>query len=188
MEEFLLFFMSVFVLFISINKINKNNKIKNVRSTIDNIFYPVRKLPDAREAANKLAIINRKVLQLINILDRDKDGVHRLIKNYNPNTLSETIEGAKYTSYSLNKGEKISICIRHENNSFIDENTVMFVVIHELSHVMTKEIGHPPIFWRNMKYLLEEAEKLNIYRPVNYVKYPENYCGMIINTTPYDFK
>ena len=188
MEEFLLFFMSVFILFIGINKINQSNKIKNIKSDIDKRYYLVRKLPDGKEAANKLAGINRKVLQLINQLNRNKKGVNNLIKNYNPSTLSETIEGAKYTSYSLNKGEKISICLRHLDNSFIDNNTVIFVVIHELSHVMTEEIGHPPIFWENMRYLLEEAEKIKIYKPVNYEEYPEDYCGMEINTTPYRFK
>ena len=43
------------------------------------------------------------------------------------------------------------------------DNTILFVVIHELAHVMTEEIGHPPIFWENMKYLLEESEKFVIY-------------------------
>ena len=52
---------------------------------------------------------------------------------------------------------------------------------------MTEEVGHPPIFWENMKYLLEEAEKIGIYNPINYVESPQNYCGMEINTTPYDF-
>ena len=37
------------------------------------------------------------------------------------------------------------------------------------------------------KYLLEEAEKINIYKPINYEKEPVQYCGMEINTTPYDF-
>ena len=52
---------------------------------------------------------------------------------------------------------------------------------------MTEEIGHPPIFWENMKYLLEESEKVGIYKPINYEKEPEQYCGMEINTTPYIF-
>ena len=52
---------------------------------------------------------------------------------------------------------------------------------------MTDEVGHTPLFWDNMKYLLEEAEKINIYKPINYEKEPVQYCGMEINTTPYDF-
>ncbi len=190
MEEFLLFFLSIFVFFIIMNKLYKKKEIVTIKSTIDNREYIVRKLPDAKEAANRLAIVNKKVLQLIASLDPEtKDGIDDLQNNYNPKALSETIDGAKYTSYSVNKGEKISICIRRKGDkTFIDDNTIMFVVIHELAHVMTDEVGHTPLFWENMKFLLEEAEKVGIYRPVNYSEEPSQYCGMEINTTPYDFK
>ena len=125
---------------------------------------------------------------MIHSLDGSKEGTDKLVKNYNPDTLSETGIGAKYTSYSVNKGEKISICIRQtSDNSFIDDNTILFVVIHELAHVMTKSVGHTPEFWDNMKYLLEEGEKIGIYKPINYKKSPKRYCGMEINSTPYEF-
>ena len=61
----------------------------------------------------------------------------------------------------------------------------MFVVIHELAHVMTKSVGHTPEFWDNMAYLLERGEELGMYNPKNYKEYPVDYCGMEINTTPY---
>ena len=41
-----------------------------------------------------------------------KPGTQDLIDNYNPRALSETLPDQKYTSYSVNKGQKISICIR----------------------------------------------------------------------------
>lgn len=188
MEEFCLFFLTVTVFFTIINKVWKNNDIVNIRSTIDNRNYVVRKLPDAKLASNKLASINIKVQRLIENIDREKEGASDLIKNYNPNTLSETLLGSKYTSYSVNKGEKISICIRKNNEEFIDDNTILFVVIHELAHVMTHEVGHTPLFWDNMKYLLEVGEKIGIYIPINYSITPVKYCGMEINTTPYEFK
>ena len=187
MEEFLLFFLSIFVFFIVMNKLYKKREIVSIKSTVDNQIYIVRKLPDAKDAANKLAIINQKVLQLIASLDVNKEGVDDLQKNYDPRSLSETIDGAKYTSYSVNKGEKISICIRSKDNVIIDDNTILFVVIHELAHVMTEEVGHTPLFWSNMKYLLENAERIGIYKPINYEKEPVQYCGMEINTTPYKF-
>ena len=52
---------------------------------------------------------------------------------------------------------------------------------------MSESIGHTKEFWDNMKYLLEEGEKIGIYRPVNYKENPETYCGMEINSTPYHF-
>ena len=187
MEEFLLFFLSIFVVFIIMNKLYKKREIVSIKSTVDNQVYIVRKLPDAKEAANKLANINKKALQLIASLDVNKEGVDDLQKNYDPRSLSETIDGAKYTSYSVNKGEKISICIRSKDNDMVDDNTILFVVIHELAHVMTEEVGHTPLFWSNMKYLLEEGKNAGIYSPVDYRKDPADYCGMEINTTPYDF-
>ena len=187
MEEFLLFFLSVFVFFILINKLFKNGEIVTIKSNIDNSNYVVRKLPDAKLAAEKLAKINQKVEILIDSLDKNRKGVSKLVKNYNPNTLSETGIGAKYTSYSVNKGEKISICIRQTDNSFIKDNTVIFVVIHELAHVMTKEDGHPPIFWENMGYLLKEASNVGVYTPIDYSKNPVNYCGVLVDQTPYPF-
>ncbi len=187
MEEFLLFFLSIFVFFILINKLFKNGEVITIKSKLDGRNYIVRKLPDAIKAADKLATINSNVQKLISTLNTGKKGVSKLKSRYNPNTLSETGIGAKYTSYSVNKGEKISICVRQIDDSFIDDNTIMFVVIHELAHVMSESIGHTKEFWDNMKYLLEEGEKIGIYRPVNYKENPETYCGMEINSTPYHF-
>lgn len=189
MEDFLVFFLGIFIFFTICNKIYKKGDIVSIRSKVDGQIYVVRKLPDAKQAADKLANINRQVLKLISSVDISKPGTKDLINNYNPRTLSETLPGSKYTSYSVNKGEKISICLRKEkDNSFIDDNTILFVVIHELAHVMTPEVGHTPLFWSNMKYLLEVGEKISIYNPVNYKETPMDYCGMEINTTPYEFK
>ena len=56
-------------------------------------------------------------------------------------------------SLSINKGEKIAFCLntRKGGNKLIDENTLMFVALHELSHVGTVSIGHTQDFWRNFK-------------------------------------
>ena len=36
-------------------------------------------------------------------------------------------------------------------------------------------------------YLLKEANKADIYTPVDYSRNPVNYCGILINKTPYPF-
>lgn len=153
--------------------------------------YFVRDMGDSQEAAEKLSSINTKLQKLIESMDKDdREGVLRIKTRYNPNTLSETEDGSKYTSYSLNKGEKIALCIRDKQNPnvFIDENTIIFVAIHELAHIMTESVGHKKEFWDNMAFLLKEAEKINIYKPVDYSKNNVEYCGMEITTTPYEFK
>ena len=67
----------------------------------------------------------------------------------------------------------------------IDEHTLMFVAIHELSHVMTKSIGHKTEFWENFKFLLGCAKESGIHEPEDYKKKPQEYCSMNISDNPY---
>jgi len=186
MKVFAFFFISIVIIFMIVQKIDKNKDILQIISSIDNREYIVRKLPDGKQAADRLARINDNIIKLLDSLnEKDRDGIATLKKRFNPDKLSETGLGAKYTSYSVNKGEEIAICVRQPDNTFIDDNTVMFVVIHELAHVMTTSVGHTTEFWDNMAYLLERAEELGMYHPKNYKETPVDYCGMEINTTPY---
>lgn len=89
------------------------------------------------------------------------------------------------TSYSINKGEELVFCIRDKiNNSIHDINTLMFVAIHELAHIITDELQHTQKFWNNMKSLLKRAELLGLYQNVDYSINPVEYCGMTINSSP----
>lgn len=190
MNDFLLFFISIILILLIIKKVFMNDNLIKVKSMKDNRQYIVRDLPNAIDAANKLSFINNKVLLLINHLDESKESVIRLKNNYKPESLSENKKDSIHTSYSLNKGEKISLCLREKSNDilFEDDNTIIFVVIHELAHLMSESIGHTKEFWDNMKYLLEEARKLGIYKVIDYKKENVEYCGMYIKSTPYDFK
>lgn len=118
-----------------------------------------------------------------------KTDLERLVKNFNPNKISETTPDAKYTSYSVNKGEKIVMCIRNKkttNQDIINLNTLMFVALHETAHLMTKSVGHHPEFWDNFRILINIAvdPKVNVYKEVDFNIYPEPYCGMTINSVP----
>jgi len=74
---------------------------------------------------------------------------------------------------------------KNGEGGLIDSNTLMFVAIHELSHIATQSIGHTKEFWENFKFLLKESEKINIYNPIDYKKKPEEYCGISIKDNPY---
>jgi hypothetical protein len=100
----------------------------------------------------------------------------------------ETLPTSEYTAYSENKGEKIAFCLnkkREGEDQMIDEHTLMFVAIHELSHVATKSIGHKNEFWDNFKFLLENANQSGIHIPKDYKDQPAEYCGMDIQDNPY---
>ena len=189
MNTFIIFSLTILILFMIAHKIYRNKDILQVQSKADDREYIVRKLPDSQQAANKLATINRNVLALLEHIKGDqKKGVKYLVDRYDPDQLSETAVDAKYTSYSVNKGESIAMCLREPDNSFIDMNTVNFVILHELAHVMTDEVGHTELFWKNMGYLLKKGEEIGIYKVFDYGKEPVKYCGVIIDSTPYEFK
>ena len=96
--------------------------------------------------------------------------------------ITETPADEKYTSYTVNKGQKIVICVRSKLFEDIhDMNTLMYVVIHEMGHIGCPEYGHTPLFKKIFKFLLEQSIVIGIYDPVDYRYNPQQYCGMVIN-------
>tara|TARA_Y100000389_G_scaffold71076_1_gene67776 strand:- start:11466 stop:12056 length:591 start_codon:yes stop_codon:yes gene_type:complete len=165
--------------------------LKCIISNIDGNTYCVRERSKLELAADKLAKVNQNMKSLVEHCKNNFDSeerIKRLTEGFNPKKITETLPTSEFTAYSENKGEKIAFCLDTEKNNkgrLIDLNTLTFVAIHELSHVATKTVGHTPEFWANFKFLLQEAEKINIYKPVDYSKNPKKYCGMEINDNPY---
>lgn len=148
--------------------------------------YVVRRLPDEKQAARLLASINAKLSKLVHHMVAKHPGdaaVRRLHENYDPDALSEGGTEVGYTSYSVNKGERIVMCLRQADDSFVDENTLVYVAVHELGHLMTEEIGHTDKFWSNFKRLAEAAIEIGIYRKVDFDASPTPYCGITITSS-----
>ena len=189
MKELSILLIGVIILFASSNYLRRSLYLDKIESSVNGKKYYVRNLPDKKEAADKLANIGIKLQRLIDSLDlKDKEkGEYnqKLKENFNSDYITENIPGSQYVAYSVNKGEELSLCVREKDTEkFMDDNIILFVAIHELSHIMTPETGHTPLFWDNMKYLLEKASSIGIYTPVDYGKNPKTYCGMEINSTP----
>lgn len=88
------------------------------------------------------------------------------------------------TAYSVNKGDELVFCLRDTNNQLHDINTMMFVAIHELAHIVTDELQHTDKFWKNMQLLIDQAEYIGVYEPVDYKFNATEYCGVTIDQTP----
>jgi len=166
-------------------------QLRCIISDINGNKYCVRDRAKLEMAADKLADVNNKLNRLVKYLGEkypEKDNVKRLVKGYNPKKIYETLPTSEYTAYSENKGEKLAFCLDTEKNSkgrIIDDNTLMYVALHEVSHIATKSIGHGDEFWNNFKFMLTEAKEINIYNPIDYKKNPARYCGMNITDNPY---
>ena len=192
MKELTSVLLGVVILGMVINHFYLNMHLTTVKSNVDGRSYTVRKLPDKQAAADKLAQISKSLTRLVdNVYTHgdNKEGVQQLKDKFNSRNITENTPGGKYTAYTVNKGEQLSVCLRNIlDNSFIDDNLIYFVSIHEMAHIMTDEIGHTPKFWDNMAYLLEQARIIGFYTPEDYSKNPKMYCGQLINSTPYKFK
>jgi len=186
-----------------------------VRSSLDGRNYnTVRMFEDKsqREAANLLARINLFNQQFIQFLrkkyvhggceamsemrgegglnSRDrhmKKVVCRILKRYNPKTLSENFSMYNNdTAYTLGKGKQIKFCLRSKKNKKLhDFNTMKFVSVHEVAHLGTKKYKHPQEFWDNFRELIKDAVESGLYRPVDYSLYPREYCGLNLQHNPY---
>jgi hypothetical protein len=188
------YFMFGFVLIVCIYIYFQNSddfQLKCIVSHIDGNKYCVRERSKLNKAADLLATITNKCKKLVEYVDKkypNQENVKRLVAGFNPKKVSETLPTSSYTAYSENKGEKIAFClntVKKDNENLIDENTLMFVAIHELSHIATKSIGHKTEFWDNFKFLLTAAKEAGIHNPVDYKKEPREYCGMKIHDNPY---
>ena len=193
MKEFTTFFICIILVTIGYIKLEtKFTEVNYMVSKIDGRKYLVRNLKDKQEAADLLAKIREnlvKISQELKKKNQDNVDIDRMINNFNPDNLSESTHENKYTSYSVNKGEKIVFCLRSkdEKQKLVDLNIMMFVALHELAHTMTKSVGHTPEFWNNFRILLRNARKLGIYKRVNYNEKPVEYCGTKITDDPENF-
>ena len=165
-------------------------QLKCIVSTKDGNKYCVRDKENLEKSADMLADMTIKLKRLVKHMAQkypDDERVKRLVKGFNPKKIMETLPTSEYTAYSENKGEKLAFCLTKKKNegNMIEPNTLTFVSIHEVAHIMTKSVGHDKEFWDNFKFLLENAKEIGIYSPVDYSKNPTEYCGMDITDNPY---
>ena len=164
--------------------------LKCIIASKDGNTYCVREREKLELAANLLAEVTQKMKDMVAYMKQthpEDPRTIRLVEGFNPKKISETLPTSELTAYSENKGEKLAFCLNttKEGNKLIDLNTLTFVALHELSHIMTESVGHKQEFWQNFKFLLENAKAAGIYNPIDYKKKPQEYCGMKINDNPY---
>jgi len=118
--------------------------------------------------------------------------IKRLLHNYNAKScvFSENTPDSRYTAYSVNKGQELVFCLRlkKEGDKLVPKNTILFVALHEITHIMTKSVGHEPEFWNNFAFMLKIAIDNNIYTSVDFNNNPKAYCGIKITDAPYNPK
>ena len=160
-----------------------------IMSNINNKKYATHEeLPNYHNVPDKLANIEQFIRTFINYLNNnfpENARVHRLNKRLKSIKLEESELKEGVSSFTVNKGELISVCVRDkdDNSQFHNHQLLLFVIIHELAHIASSSFGHNDEFNTNFKWLLHEAQNVG-YTPIDYSINPVTYCGVNVTNNP----
>jgi len=193
-EGFIIIIMIIFIFVVFYFKYSKKN-MTYVKSDIDNQYYLVRNVSDKQQASNTLAKLKQNILYLSDYIyqhindDSNKDYkeyIERLHDRAKNIVIIESTEDSIYTSYSVNKGEEIVFCLRSRRNvnKLHDVNLMMYVVLHEISHVACPIYdNHGPLFKKIFSFITNNAIKMGLYNKIDFEQNNEEYCGLMITSS-----
>lgn len=171
------------------NSPNRNNSLIYVKSPLDSKKYLVQNLPNKKKAAYILSIINLRINILREYLCGNVDTYpeyRQYIKQFCERIKNcYLVENSPYsnsTSYTINKGDRMVLCLRSKkDNTLHNLNMLVYVTLHEIAHVSCPELNHTNLFKQLFKFFIKIAISLGIYNHFDYSKYPQYYCGIKIN-------
>lgn len=162
-----------------------------VISDVDGDKYCVRERKHVSAAVDLLARVMTRVEDFVRGLQRkypDDPDVRRLGENFDKHRVSEILPTSVFEAVTTNKGEQVEFCLlssKRDVNTLIDEHTLTFVALHEVTHIMCPEEFHTPLFWRQFRFLLQEARVAGVHEPRDYSRDPVRYCDRPIQDSPY---
>ena len=200
-------FFAIFILLIILIIYDKHKTIydyfssNNIVADYDKKSYRVcGGFANNNKAADRLAKVHEFIIQYLKfvkkkfIINRIGPDHHikffqRMLSNYNPDNIFENCPSkGEDTSFVSNKGSQFGMCLRKQDphrNKFHGMSILKFVILHELTHLGCSTYGHGAEFWQWFKVTLTQAVASKLYKPVDYSKYPDNYCGLNLNSNPY---
>jgi predicted metal-dependent hydrolase len=166
----------------------KKHRTGDIRSRLDGRVYRVRKdVDNPAVSAEMLAELRRRIGVLLQYLKPAQNQYHeRLIQRF-PNTVIRENPlrrpSPSMTSYSINKGEEIILCLRNPNTGAMhDVDTLMYVLLHEVAHIACPEVGHTQLFVDIFADFLRIASmQAHVIKKTDYQTAPVHYCGMTIS-------
>ncbi len=184
------FVFALIVIFFLIFLVRLFNRKRGLTTEKDQNNQPqiVAKSPDQAQSAQMLASIKKRLKYLINYCINkypENERVKLLKDRFNSENIQETSFYDSGTSYTVDKGQELHLCLRNkENKRHHDINLLMYVSIHELAHIMSVSFGHNDEFGNNFKFLLEKAVECQVYQAEDYSQNPTTFCGVHVNNNP----
>lgn len=142
---------------------------------------------DPTKTVKVLSDLRTRALRLVDVLREKYPNDERVkrLSRWN-GIIHETEHTANGVfGYNVNKGAGgVSVCVHNrmgEPNRF---NDLFFVVMHEMSHIMTEAYEHDHKFWNSFRLLIKEATKNGLFVNVDYKKHPSRFCDGYLMDNP----
>lgn len=164
--------------------VTKAKPVARVVSSVDGLTHEVLDTVNCAAAADMMATLETKVAELLERSESIVPGDKRFanIRARWSGRLVE-IDGTDNIAYSMDKHD-VSICVRKKDGSVENYNDLMFVLLHELSHIANDTYGHDDKFWKTFKFVLEVADATGVYTFQDYGRESVTVCGKEISMTP----
>jgi hypothetical protein len=141
---------------------------------------------DVDQASALMTKLNNSMLKLIYYLQYKykNDPIIQRLNKFDRIGVYEVPPGNVFNmnAFTFINGSFMGLCLRDSQNELLDYNTIMYVYIHEITHLGVNTTGHGPAFIKYFKLFLEEAVSLGIYHIENYAENNVDYGGMVLNT------
>jgi hypothetical protein len=157
---------------------------RTVVSDVNGKEYMVVDTGDYDGAADMLAHLEETSRRFIDaaITAYPREKHFRRVKQYWTGTLSE-IPQSDTIAYTIEKKD-LYICVRDPSGNIQNFEDLLFVLLHELSHIMNPSFGHDDAFWDQFKRTLEIANELGYLPYKDYDNYSVTVCGKTITSNP----
>ena len=153
-------------------------------SRFDNKKYLVRNTIDKHNTADALARLISKIESLIEYLNNNIQNyqeysgmIKRLKSRFKANNISEGVIDHRYTSYTINKGQEVTLCMKSRDHldSIYDDDILYYVMAHELAHIGSITVDHNDEFKKNFSFILNVSLEKKLFK----MKQESfNYCGL----------
>ncbi len=115
-EDIMMYFIIILIVGVALKTYLESDafNLKCIISTEDGNKYCVRESNKIQLVADLLARVTMKLKKLVEHMKinfPDRENVTRLVDNFNPKKISETLPTSVHTAYSENKGEKMAFCV-----------------------------------------------------------------------------
>jgi hypothetical protein len=184
---------AVIIIFIYIFLFYNKKNVVLVRGSDNFTQFLVYNDEQKNESAKLLEVITNNMFKIKDYLYQNiekfpemKDYIKQLNRNLNKERtlIYENDPKSELTSFSVNKGEEIALCLKSKKTgSMHNINLMMYVTIHEMAHIACPEIGHGDLFKKIFKFLCEQSIVIGVYKYDDYENNPIEYCGMMLSSS-----